>query len=91
MNNGSSPQDVAKMLGNGKLDTVIPQLWQRLSNVQGDALQSAIAEFSGSYAHKSKKAEELITQVKALHHTFGKLHSLCRNLEVDSSCISVVV
>ena len=60
--NGSSPQDVAKMLGSGKLNTVIPQLWQRLSGVQGDALQGAIAEFSisGTCVHKSKKAEELI-------------------------------
>ena len=58
--NGSSPQDVVTMLGSGKLNSVIPQLWQRLSNVQDDALQGAIAEFSGSYTHKSKKAGELI-------------------------------
>ena len=58
--NGSGPQDVVTMLGNSKLNSVIPQLRQQLSNVHGDNLRDAMAEFAGSYTHKSKKAEELM-------------------------------
>jgi hypothetical protein len=52
--------EVSSMLGNGKLNSVIPQLWQRLSSVHGDALQDAMAEYTGTYAHKSQKAKELM-------------------------------
>ena len=60
--NGSNADEVATMLGKGKLmiNSVIPQLWQRLSSVHGDALQDAMAEYTGSYAHRSQKAKELM-------------------------------
>ena len=58
--NGSNADEVATMLGQGKLNSVISQLWQRLSSVHGDALQDAMAEYTGSHAHKSKKAKELM-------------------------------
>ena len=58
--NGSNADEVATMLSKGKLNSVIPQLWQRLSSVHGDNLQDAMAEYTGSYAHKSQKAKELM-------------------------------
>ena len=58
--NGSGPDEVARMLSNGKLNSVIPHIWQRLSNVHNDTLEGAMAEFSGTYVHKSQKAEELM-------------------------------
>merc|ERR1712166_1472295 len=58
--NGSNADDVASLLGNGKLNSVIPQLLRRLSNVHGDDLQAAIAEYAGSYSHKSQMAKGLM-------------------------------
>merc|ERR1712166_782973 len=57
--NGSNADEVATVLGNGQLNGVIPQLWQRLSNVHGDALQDAMAEYAGTYSHKNIRAKEL--------------------------------
>ena len=50
------------MIGRGMLNSVIPQLWQRLSmsSVHGDALQDAMAEYVGSYSDKHMKANELM-------------------------------
>merc|ERR1711957_848915 len=58
--NGSDAEEVAQMLSNGQLNSVIPQLWQRLSNVHGDALQEAMAEYTGTYSQKNMKAKKLM-------------------------------
>ena len=58
--NGSDADEVVTMLGEGKLNSVIPQLWQRLSSVHNEALGSAMVEYTGSYSHKNKKAKELL-------------------------------
>merc|ERR1712086_575852 len=58
--NGSNADEVATVLSRGMLNSVIPQLWQRLSSVHGDALREAMAEYAGSYSHKNMKAKELM-------------------------------
>ena len=58
--NGSNAEELATMLGQGKLNSVIPQLWQRLSSLHGDNLQSSMAEYDGTYSHKAMKAKELM-------------------------------
>ena len=48
--NGSDVDAVSTMISNGMLNSVVPQLWQRLSSVHhdGDALQEAMAEYAGT-------------------------------------------
>jgi hypothetical protein len=58
--NGFDADEVSSMLGKGKLNSVIPQLWQRLSSVHNEALGNAKAEYAGSYSHKNTKAKELL-------------------------------
>ena len=58
--NGFDADEVSSMLGQGKLNSVIPQLWQRLSSVHGDNLQGAMAEYDGTNSHKAMKAKELM-------------------------------
>ena len=48
------------MIGRGMLNSMIPQLWQRLGSVHDDALQDAMAEYVGSYSDKHMKANELM-------------------------------
>jgi len=60
--NGVGPDVVVMMLGNGKLNGVIPQLWQELSQLEGGALVGEIAEYNGTYAYKNTKALELMAR-----------------------------
>ena len=46
--NGSSADEVATVFSRGMLNSLIPQLWQRLSSVHDDALQEAMAEYAGT-------------------------------------------
>ena len=50
---------IVQMLGNGKLNAVIPLLRQELSQHQGQELMDALSALRGSYQHKNKMAERL--------------------------------
>ena len=58
--NGSNADELSSMLSRGKLNRVVPQLWQRLSKLHNDDLRNAMAEYASSYAHKAMKAKELM-------------------------------
>ena len=62
--NGFDADELSNMLGQGKLNNVIPQLWQRLSSVHNEALRSAMAKYASSYSHKHNMAKELLFQSK---------------------------
>ena len=69
--NGVGPDVVVTMLGNGKLNSAIPQLWQKMSQIQGAALEGEIAKYNGTYAYKNTKALELMDE-ESLRKVYGE-------------------
>ena len=52
-NNGITKEQFVSVLGNGKLNSVIPQLKEELVQLHGEELAAELSAFIGSYAHNT--------------------------------------